>query len=597
MSSEEETEFGLYTDKLLKKTKRTRQRVDAGEPRNSYSSIPNFSSRPNFLGSSGNFYGAIFTQHQQFGLFGPGFAPAKMLNDLLARQKSEGDSEDSVIRCDGDSPPSGEALAHHMLRDILQGRKHELLEHGQDHIMNNNNNEPKASPERNDPDKSTIKECLDADRPELMEDAINGMETESLPSPKVEPASPAKPEDAKKARVENIVSVMRSSPAPPQVNGCKKRKLYQPQQHDSNAERYIDDEEEDTEPIKQKRVEKNLLKSQLRTMQEQLAEMQQKYMQLCTRVEQGSEESQEIEEIPSDSEQSPKRTPPQSPTTNTSPTPTPTQVTPTLAQEVSKIKISPQPQFHNGLLHHPPHHMNNAAAMYLGHKLLMEQEARLAKEAAAVALNNELQQQHHHQQQQQQQHHHHHQQQQQLKPTENITERLQMMRNIATPTGTDLEGLADALKSEITASLSNLIDSILSRFVHQKRSKDAANAAEQLNKDLMMASQLLDRKSPRTKVAERSQPPPPPNQNQMVNGHGPQMMPVHSLPKTDLHIRPPMFQPPKPPPGISQAPLFGMNHSFCVQKPQDAPEQNEALSLVVAPKKKRHKVSTLPLLC
>lgn len=590
MSSEEETEFGLYTDKLLKKTKRTRQRVDAGEPRNSYSSIPNFSSRPNFLGSSGNFYGAIFTQHQQFGLFGPGFAPAKMLNDLLARQKSEGDSEDSVIRCDGDSPPSGEALAHHMLRDILQGRKHELLEHGQDHIMNNNNNEPKASPERNDPDAATIKECLDADRPELMEDAINGMETESLPSPKVEPASPAKPEDAKKARVENIVSGMRSSPAPPQVNGCKKRKLYQPQQHDSNAERYIDDEEEDTEPIKQKRVEKNLLKSQLRTMQEQLAEMQQKYMQLCTRVEQGSEESQEIEEIPSDSEQSPKRTPPQSPTTNTS-TPTPTQVTPTLAQEVSKMKISPQPQFHNGLLHHPPHHMNNAAAMYLGHKLLMEQEARLAKEAAAVALNNELQQQHHHHQQQQQ-HHHHHQQQQQPKPaTENITERLQMMRSIATPTGTDLEGLADALKSEITASLSNLIDSILSRFVHQKRSKDAANAAEQLNKDLMMASQLLDRKSPRTKVA----PPPPPNQNQMVNGHGPQMMPVHSLPKTDLHIRPPMFQPPKPPPGISQAPLFGMNHSFCVQKPQDAPEQNEALSLVVAPKKKRHKVSSLPL--
>ncbi|KAJ3637755.1 hypothetical protein MTP99_001187 [Tenebrio molitor] len=604
MSSEEETEFGLYTDKLLKKTKRTRQRVDAGEPRNSYSSIPNFSSRPTFLGGGNNLYGAIFTQQQQFGLFGPGFAPAKMLNELLGRQKADGGEGgeegkfDSVIRCDG-SPPSGEQLAHHMLRDILQGRKHELLalEHdmrnGQDHIINNNNNEPKAEPERNDVEvAAAMKECLaeagvgDRQQAELMEEALNGMETESLPSPKVEPSSPAKPEDAKKARVENIVSGMRSSPAPPQVNGCKKRKLYQPQQHDSNAERYIDDEEEESaEPIRQKRVEKNLLKSQLRTMQEQLAEMQQKYMQLCTRVEQGSEESQEIEEIPSDSENSKRSAPPSPITTSTTPN---NQPTPSLAQQVSKLKISPPgPPFHNGMLHHDHQHMSSAAAMYLGvsHKFLMEQEARLAKEAAVAAMNSEsaAQQAQHHQS--------HHPTQ---KP-ENIADRLHIMRNM-TPTGTDLEGLADALKSEITSSLSNLIDSILSRFVHQRRCKqtEAATAAEQLNKDLMMASQLLDRKSPRTKVAERPQAPPPPPNNQMVNGTSgcPPMMPVHmnNMQKpSDLHIRPPMFQPPKPP-GISQAPLFGMNHPFCVSK-QENPEQNEALSLVVTPKKKRHKVT------
>ncbi|XP_018570717.1 homeobox protein prospero isoform X1 [Anoplophora glabripennis] len=611
MSSEEETEFGLYTDKLLKKTKRTRQRVDAGEPRNSYSSIPNFSSRPAFLGSGNNLYGAIFTQQQQFGLFGPGFPPAKMLNELLGRQKADGgaDSEDgkydsSGIRCDGGSPPSGEQLAHHMLRDILQGRKHELLalEHdmrnGQDHIINNNNNEPKASPERNDVDAAAaMKECLaeagvvgDRQQAELMEEALNGMETESLPSPKVEPSSPAKPEDAKKARVENIVSGMRSSPAPPQVNGCKKRKLYQPQQHDSNAERYVDEEEEEIEPIRQKRVEKSMLKSQLRSMQEQLAEMQQKYMQLCTRVEQGSEESQEVEEIPSDSEQS-KRSAAPSPVTTSTPTPVP-QPPPTLAQEVSKLKISPPgPPFHNGFLHNPHQHMSSAAAMYLGvsHKLLMEQEARLAKEAAAVnAMSNEPPQQ----------------QPQQPPPQppppkpDQIAERLSMMRSM-NPSGTDLEGLADALKSEITASLSNLIDSILHRFVHQKRCKqqDAATAAEQLNKDLLMASQLLDRKSPRTKVVERPQAPPPQpthHQNQMVNGNSgcPPMMPVHNMGSmqkpSDLHIRPPMFQPPKPP-GIS-APLYGMSSPFCVSK-QETPEQNEALSLVVAPKKKRHKVT------
>ncbi|CAH1996339.1 unnamed protein product [Acanthoscelides obtectus] len=617
MSSEDETEFGLYADKLLKKTKRTRQRVDAGEPRNSYSSIPNFSSRPAFLGGTGpNLYGAIFSQQQQFGLFGPGFAP-KMLNELLARQKPEnlsaGEEEkfDQVMNGSVGSPPTGEQLAHHMLRDILQGRrnsflraeqwfsvsdlgvdvaggldagrtgrKHELLaleqdmRTGQDHI-NNNNNETKSSPDdRNDAD--SVKDSLNEAGPqsELMEEALNGMETESLPSPKVEPSSPAKPEDAKKARVENIVSNMRSSPAPPQVNGCKKRKLYQPQQHDIKAERYMDEEEEEIEPIRQKRVEKSMLKSQLRSMQEQLAEMQQKYMQLCTRVEQGSEESQEIEEIPSDSEQSTKRSAPPSPAATSTPTPVPQP--PTISQEVSKLKTSPPgPPFHNGFLHNPHQHMSNAAAMYLGvsHKLLMEQEARMAKEAAAAASEQQ-------------------QQQQQLPPkADQITERLNMMRSI-NPTGSDLEGLADALKTEITASLSNLIDSILHRFVHQKRCKqqDAATAAEQLNKDLLMASQLLDRKSPRTKVAERPQGPQPMHnhQNQMVNGNGP-MMPVHSMQKpSDLHVRPPMFQTPKPP-GIS-APLYGMNHPFCVSK-QDTPEQNEALSLVVAPKKKRHKVT------
>ncbi|GJQ76709.1 Pros [Trypoxylus dichotomus] len=532
MSSEEETEFGLYTDKLLKKTKRTRQRVDAGEPRNSYSSIPNFSSRPNFLGGTSNIYGAIFTQQQQFGLFAPGFAPAKMLNELLGRQKLENaDSEevkfDSVIRCDG-SPPSGEQLAHHMLRDILQGRKHDLLEHdlrnGQDHIINNNNNESKSDAERNSEVEAAaaMKECLaeagvgDRQQAELMEEALNGMETESLPSPKVEPASPAKPEDAKKARVENIVSGMRSSPAPTQVNGCKKRKLYQPQQHDSTAERYIDDEEDESEPIRQKRVEKNALKSQLRTMQEQLAEMQQKYVQLCTRMEQNSEESQGVEEIPSDSEQSKRSAAPSPVTTSATPIPQPPQPPPTLAQQ-----------------------------------LLMEQEARMAKEAAVTAATATDVQQNN--------------SQVHNKPSENFAERLSIMRNM-TPTGTDLEGLADALKTEITSSLSNLIDTI-----------------------------LLDRKSPRTKVSERPQAPPPTSNSQMVNGspNCPPMMSAHTMSSmqkpSEMQIRPPMFQPPKPP-GISQAALYGMNHPFCVPK-QENPEQNEALSLVVTPKKKRHKVT------
>lgn len=76
MSSGEETEYfapyGATTEskqqRLQKKQKRTRQRVDAGEPRNNYSSIPHFTSRPSFHGGGG-LYGSIFggsgPTHQQ----------------------------------------------------------------------------------------------------------------------------------------------------------------------------------------------------------------------------------------------------------------------------------------------------------------------------------------------------------------------------------------------------------------------------------------------------------------------------------------------------------------------------------------------------
>lgn len=116
------------------------------------------------------------------------------------------------------------------------------------------------------------------------------------------------------------------------------------------------------------------------------------------------------------------------------------------------MKISSHgPPFHNGLLHDHTH-LSSAAAMYLGvgQKFLMEQEARMAKEAAMAAAVSEAQHHHHHQ-------HHSHPQK------ENISERLNMIKNHMTPSNADLEGLADALKSEITASLTNLIDSIVTR--------------------------------------------------------------------------------------------------------------------------------------
>lgn len=848
--------------------RRVRQRVDAGEPRNSYSTIPNFSSRPSGL------FGAFFSQNQlQFaGIFAQGFGP-KMLNELLGRQVKDAATPDtmmtvdsagaegavnfdclnasSVIRrgLDEDGSPPPAELAHHMLRDILQGRKKELLALEQElrvvnamggteppspdnnNSINNNNNELKNGAVNN---SDVSEDCAggvnrmvngvtesdsgDEEGPgqgeevnekqqqtDMGEDGQGGSDSEpASPSPSSSDNkddnddnsgnkdAPVKTEqiELKRARVENIVSSMRSSPSLPNASGCKKRKRYHPQQHDNSAaERYAalginmnmsmlidDDDDEEVEPseIRQKKIEKDALKSQLRTMQEQLAEMQQKYVQLCTRMDQESE-SPDNDENSSDMEQDASNlTMPEKPATSTSAatpvkesttnTPSTTPVSqPILSPAVAKMlpskmhpgsHIPPQhlplpPTFNGALsllqqqvlqeqhgphgpLPHPhlhphphslpPHHaLSNAAAMYLNlgvsHKLYMEQEARMAKEAAIAA-----EQQHHHQQQLNQQHHNHqqhmlnhhqqqqtqqsHQQQQQppvqqqqqssqtphsqpstphpQTPTQSSTQtqastpqqnhhqmnqsppqqpphpknptefsdRLNMLRSqaLAPPvSGSDLEGLADVLKTEITSSLSNLIDSIMSRFVQQRRffgkqSEAAAVAAEQLNKDLLLASQLLDRKSPRNKVVDRGSQGPPertpsanmngsphiPNGPPRLNGSAFPSMPLshqhpnssnnpsqnsnNSNPENNIntinlpHVRPSptqaMFQPPKPPTSninsVAAVALYntmsGMstphNNPFCVTESRESDqEQKEALSLVVVPKKKRHKVT------
>lgn len=198
-----------------------------------------------------------------------------------------------------------------------------------------------------------------------------------------------------------------------------------------------------------------------------------------------------------------------------------------------------------------------------------------------------------------------------------LAERLDALRSnagsVGPVSGADLEGLAEVLKSEITSSLASLIDSIVTRFVHQRRimgkqSEAAAVAAERLNKDIMRATRLLDGpKSPTTKPPERPSLQMPGNHpvhhNHVPNGnpfmtHNPMLMSQMNGPRAPaafpLHgdtggahgtHRPPtaLFQtPPKP-----LVPLYGMNGHY----ERDNAEQNEALSLVVTPKKKRHKVT------
>ncbi|CAG4984637.1 homeobox protein prospero isoform X2 [Colias croceus] len=617
MSSEEEADsHAPYSDKLLKKQKRVRQRVDAGEPRNSYSTLATNGPAPaRAAHMSGGLYGAIFEGRQHFGLFGPCYAPAEMLNELLGRAPKQEDNSDEAS--------GGDMLRDRVLRDILQSRKKELMRLSPDNnnvLANNNNDEPKE--EKLSPERPISRDS----RPDL-DDALltldNACDSRTSPppapppsdqllAPKSEPEdrdsdaqrSSPRPQDVKRARVENIVSTMRSSPAPqqPQVNGCKKRKLYHPQQHDGAAERYgashgssaqtvSDDSEDDGErpPIQQKLVEKNALKSQLRTMQEQLAEMQEKYLQLCNRMGQESE-TIDNDGASSDVEQNDDTVPKSEPASPVKevPPPIPNSAAPNMLSQVMSKMISAKIQAHNAahphlppgfngtlpMIPHLPHgehmhpqhthqHLNNAAAMYLNvsQKLFLEQEARM-KEASEHQQNN---------QQQRPQSNQHSPQQRQMGQTpkpplpSELAERLDALRSntgsVGPITGADLESLADVLKSEITASLASLIDSIVTRFVHQRRimgkqSEAAAAAAEQLNKDLMRATRMIDRKSPPPKAPER-----PPGQ---MSG---------------------LFQTPQKPMPSHFGP---MNGHFDRDQSMDS---IEPLSLVVTPKKKRHKVT------
>lgn len=974
----------INNSSLLEK-QRSRQRVDAGEPRNSYSSIPNFSSRSAAF-MNGGLYGAIFSQHQNnsgataavqqqqqaanFGsLFGPnGYGPAKMLNDLLQGRtqmvKQENlmnspnnlnnnignGSEQSLLSANNNSnniidgqatlkdssennscnnnsvvtPNSlvntstmdsnaglllDEAAAHHMLRNILQGKKELQLAIDQElrkvsaqsgsgggsernspdnnntilnknnNLTNNNNydksadnaltntNSPNSvnnaaatennnqsdvnskSSENNNSSKnisnSKSNESDDKNAKSNADDANSNKENNNrdtnIPVPKQEQIdlndeemainsivdsdnsldspisnhatdgkddimdvdsdkgdnspspilSSSKPEiDLKRARVENIVSSMRASPSlgvsnQAQVNGCKKRKLYHPQQHDNTMmERYAaavglnlglnfhnfmmnnstgagsgdDDDDDDVEPqdIHRKRVEKSMLKSQLKSMQDQLAEMQQKYMQLCTRMDQTSdtpdidENSSDIVEDDMNNEALNKRTSPltklpmESPIKDMPPKsapPTPNN----LSQFMSKMMTAKiqghlpphlPPQF-NGQIPLFQHlqqqqamhdaaasmqqggHENQAslhAAMCQKLEAIMEQHARRAKEVVEQRQQELMNQQREQQQQQQQQaqlnsisanaqnsmgpnvqNPGHNQQPNQPSPNQNqgavgpqnpnvppqlpkgaseLAERYNMIRNNSIPkiSGNDLEELAETLKQEIGTLLTNLVDTIVSRFMQQRKLLGKANEGavainEKFSKDYMLSLQLLDRKSPRTKVQDRSSSAGnaannnqnsgnngsnvsnnqaimnnsplsgnnnnPNNNNNINNQNGPPRMngtvfPPHGMGMPSVHvngpnphdapnlnvinnmpphIRPPpaaaMFQPPKPPQGMSPVTAAALYNSmanlgnpnnpnpFCLPEPREPTreEQNEALSLVVTPKKKRHKVT------
>lgn len=468
--------------------------------------------------------------------------------------------------------------------------------------------------------------------------------------PKTETNSPTT--ETKRARVENIVSTMRSSPALQTitVNGCKKRKLYHPQQQTVHHDEEESEEEEDPSTIRQKREEKDNLQTQLKKLHEQLAVMQQKYNELTSRIDSDASES-----IGAPLSPQPPLKPPR-----------------------------PQPPPYNGLPALPTEHPHAAAAtMYhMGHKLFLEQQQAALERMKQHQAEAVRQQQHHQHQQHQRQNtpppppsqaQQHSQsntgpstpQTPQMQPAstplqhKEFQERINVFRSAAAVAGSsgphitddDLQGLSDTLKTEITSYLTNLIDKVVTRFVQQRRllgkQSDAAQvAAEQLNKDLLLASQIIERKSPRTKVVDRGAPqppggpngprgphnggPPPPQSTvfpqigPMGGGpHGPHSGPtennLNQMNQMPPHVRSSCgrFQTPKPP-------MYSMSAMQAQQQQQQNQqqrehqqiehqqreqycnlrgderetrdsEQNEALSLVMTPKKRRHKVTITSL--
>ncbi|XP_063613546.1 homeobox protein prospero-like isoform X2 [Penaeus indicus] len=545
MAHEEESD--CFGEKLLKKPKRIRTRVDAGEPRNAYSafsSLPNLcgvsvnavrpGSAPNLFSASQSFCGLPFVNYfnppptvgsrgmlsELFGAHTKPVAPIPpedtvstmgVLDKVTSSSVHSADAVNSVIR--------GPEADNVLLREILQGRKRDLLtmeELEAARSLHNNNNSYKGATDT--VEASTDETTTPTGRAESVtaEDGRCESEAEEALSQANSPRADS-PEPRK--RLENIVSVIHSSPTPnaTPVNGCKKRKLYLPQQHETRPSYDSQTEEGEgaAEPDnKTRRLEEEEEQSEGRV------------------AEAGEEGGLQIDLSVRRRTPDPQRPPSPKPPTSTSSD-------------------------------------SNDASSYLldyAQRLIRNQEARLQRE-------NDL------------------------KNTTDLSEKLQLLRNISMGSQvTDLEGLADVLKTEITASLAVIIDTIVNKYVQQRKllTKQAEVAAEQLNRDI--ASQLMERsRSPRSQKMPDRMPPQMPRVNGIPNPHGPLNLSPYPGGENALnlnHLRPPLY---KPPHGFfhgNMPPMGGM-----IPTGQTSPygglepEQDEALPLVVTPKKKRHKVT------
>ncbi|CAG2161941.1 unnamed protein product [Oppiella nova] len=749
MSSEEDSSMDVMSDQSLKgcKIKRTRQRVDAGEPRNSYASIANFSSRGGYLNHqyhqysnslnispNSKFIGDIIAKSSENnsskanandmivieetvmqlvngGLSAPPFVNggANGLNSVTLKTETNNNNinTNNTSNCiNNNSSHSSElefnfktsgsylsskslsevsAPGAHLLRDILQtGRK--FAENSGEADQSNHSNQSQPNSSGNGVGKGGkageggLSQCSDAsdldeeesERPDSRDDEgmdhiINSTDQSSpikdkslhessrSPSPTAS-AQSNRPNthnsnsgsaiDVKRARVENIVSNMLLGGNGPSlgglkggngdamnvsVNGCKKRKLYQPQQSKLNGPpdedeevEYLADEEDDDEDIvsqidlsakRAKTENRDDLRRQLEDMQSQLIAMRQRYVELfeaqqlqahqkqlsltsspvnlTTAISAEDECDTEMEEMASD----------KGPTTPVS-----------QMSEMTNRDMSANAT--------PTAHNPNTGAGDASH--FLDEARRLISEQEKIARRSDRQ--------------------------SCIVRTAGSLSSTPAPT-TDMDWLIDSLKTDIQSSVMQIIDTTFAKFLTKRPTNQKLNFDSNESKnEITILSQMLDSKSPRTKVIDRGAAIGAANiGNAMktnLNGHSsrgsPFSLPTETAPAPrptpfsfpTPNFKSPFYMPNVAPVGaqmpqqpalipsalahhfnsiasslsqrsdqsnnysnrdIHNIPMNTNGHSnshlFGRSPDEPLPEQTEAMALVVAPKRKRHKVT------
>lgn len=282
MSSEEDSAEGPDRTFLRAKAKRARQRVDAGEPRAS-----------NNNSSLGGPAGSPFLR-----------SPPALRNGFMSSPKALDDLLEAAEEAEA-RPSNGDATPH-LLRDILQARR--------DDDEEEDDEEEDVEDEMPSADPASSMDCVTARASEDEDETGNSVRTSG--------GSSTGAADAKKARVENIVSNMLLGPSRPgpggnggtdalstTVNGCKKRKLYQPQQ--ANRAASGDDEEDglddsfDEEPLaKQRRIDREAFRRDLLRLQTQVATMQRRYEEMRSDEEDLASEDSIADDVSADAPRS-----------------------------------------------------------------------------------------------------------------------------------------------------------------------------------------------------------------------------------------------------------------------------------------------------
>ena len=594
----------FLAEKQLKKIKRIRTRVDAGEPRNPYSAAAAVTSEGSpslcLSGASsvqnlqGNYYTVDNPQlswwnnnHQgqfqppmsycanpgvqPFPYFGqnqpfisqnqPNFLAssrqkgAAMLSELFAaHNKSTVDSMGLLDKLTHRQPNIPTSLIHSpepdnvLLREILQGRKRDILSVEEleaaraihQNIANNNNNHPlynkkpttliDLKPHENVVSIDEKPKDHNSSHDSVVEDDDIHCDSNEITDVTNETGSPdssteLSSSDPKKNRLESIVSVIRSSSPSPSItngiNGCKKRKLYMPQQHEITNNVEI--------PVS----------SSSPSLSPPLPENKSRKIEADVHEVEDDNANLQID-LSIRSESKLRRTPTPDMPRSSSPKP--------MDGEFPSNDIPPP----NYLFDYAKH-LLNARTQNLQHVSHLQEIQNTSNDI--------------------------------------ISHKLSLLRSLhggesgqGNQSLAEIESLADLLKTEITSSLTVIIDSIVNKFVQQRKLMCKRN--ENTAPEISLAHDFNSFKNFKSNISKSGG---FNSQSSLSNIRPPISDHNISAINFSAHLRPPLYKSTPnifgstlPPVSIGETSPFNTSHE---------PEQDEALSLVVTPKKKRHKVT------